>query len=649
MVRLKRWLPCLILLAEVLLFHRYTLTGRTIIPWDIRTYHLQQAMFVSKSLHDGELPLWTPYIYCGHPFAANIQAALFYPPRFVASLLGGLSAERMLYSLEVELILHILLAGIFCYLLLRELGLSRVSSLIGATSFQLGTFFASQAEHLGAIEGGAWLPCIWLLLLRLARKFQRRDAVLLSGAMAMPILSGFMPLATVLFMASGFLVLLLVLRRQASPKLIAIFLSSFAGSTLLCAIALFPGIQLMLLSVSRFRTDWMGKGGGLPIKSLYSIFWPGSFGVLTRGAYQGLTDITLMYLYSGALILLGVVSLLIKRKIKPAGIFLVLAFVSALFMLGESTPFGDLYVSVFPALIRRAVYPQEWIAPFALSLCIAGTYGISAYTANRRAGLALLAFAICDLTWFGSNRPFNSTTRAAEPGVSETSFAGSEQLLNAVRYFSNRTKPPSRIDTINDSLDWAGSAMITGVPSANGADPMALIAYMQARRTFAKGERWGYYYQVTDPTSPVLQSLNICCLLTRTRIPPEQLARSAYSNVAEIPGGFLYYSNTAAPRFQLVPPAGKVTVEQYRRNSVSLTTESKGPAVLVSSEANYPGWKATIDGRESPIVNTNLAFRALSIPAGKHKVEFRFAPGLLLFSAGLSAAAWLAFAFLLLR
>ena len=83
------------LLVEVLVFHRYVLfVPGYLFPWDFRGVHLPLATFVAACLRRGEFPLWEPYTYCGNPIFANIQAALFYPPVFLATAasnwVGGL-------------------------------------------------------------------------------------------------------------------------------------------------------------------------------------------------------------------------------------------------------------------------------------------------------------------------------------------------------------------------------------------------------------------------------------------------------------------------------------------------------------------------------------------------------------------------------
>ena len=64
------------------------------------------------------------------------------------------------------------------------------------------------------------------------------------------------------------------------------------------------------------------------------------------------------------------------------------------------------------------------------------------------------------------------------------------------------------------------------------------------------------------------------------------------------------------------------------RSPTRVTVEAAATRVgyLVLGESWAPGWLAWVDGRPAPILRANLIHRALPLPAGRHRVEFRYRP-----------------------
>lgn len=69
-----------------------------------------------------------------------------------------------------------------------------------------------------------------------------------------------------------------------------------------------------------------------------------------------------------------------------------------------------------------------------------------------------------------------------------------------------------------------------------------------------------------------------------------------------------------------------VRATSYTPNSVDLDVKATAPGWLVLTDAWYPGWEATVDGKPVPIEPADYAYRAVKIEPGTHTVSMRFRP-----------------------
>ncbi len=89
-------------------------------------------------------------------------------------------------------------------------------------------------------------------------------------------------------------------------------------------------------------------------------------------------------------------------------------------------------------------------------------------------------------------------------------------------------------------------------------------------------------------------------------------------------------------------------IESYTPNEVVVRASTTGHGHLVLSDAFYPGWRASLDGSEAPIVRANYLFRAVALPPGEHVVRFWFEPRSVYFGGLVSLLSLLAILILLL-
>ncbi len=70
--------------------------------------------------------------------------------------------------------------------------------------------------------------------------------------------------------------------------------------------------------------------------------------------------------------------------------------------------------------------------------------------------------------------------------------------------------------------------------------------------------------------------------------------------------------------------SGTAQIVSYQPQRVVIQTNTSGNTLLFLSDAYYPSWQATVDGKEVPILRADVALRAVAIPGGVHTIVFRF-------------------------
>ena len=83
--------------------------------------------------------------------------------------------------------------------------------------------------------------------------------------------------------------------------------------------------------------------------------------------------------------------------------------------------------------------------------------------------------------------------------------------------------------------------------------------------------------------------------------------------------------------------AGDATVERYEPERVVARTQADRNSVLVLTDAWYPGWSVTVDGKPADLLRVDHALRGVALSAGDHLVELRYRPRALMTGATVTA------------
>jgi hypothetical protein len=681
----RRLVAALSLAATYVFFFEYLPPiRRAELSGDIGGYHYSLLQYAFQSLQQGRLPEWDPTIYCGLPFAGNIQVGLFYPPNWLLFAASWGRQHLSYQMLEGLLFLHFWLAFVLCYVWLRDKRLEKLASILGAGVFVFGGYMISEAHHIGEVMGWAWAPLgLWGIDQAVARR-DWRPLWKVAAASALCFLAGFAPnwLA---------LCVLLVVYAAASAGHWRAALGTVGAlgfSLLLVMVQLLPVREAAALKTFDPKFGW----GFRDPEFFVSFFIPNYFDFGHR-AY-GWGNPTGAYLYLGAPALFGLLWLVWRRNLRvhlPAlavlGVSLVvltnpLSLVrlaleqsrlliqmchSWCFLGGLSLAAALIAAVSVDDFLRRGVREApRWLMPLAAGLLAAwsarqlflwspwgggfparwrgavepavalalfsfGLYALRGQFGRRRTWMAvalLLAVGV-DYKVFGTSRAFNNGPSGMDslfadfgefPGVHP---AVAREMLSHSEF---------RVAGDEDASPQATDLRHFGLTTPQGFDPLLPEQYkkvIEATTPF----RTDRLFYLTPAHKPLLDLLAVRYFITKPDGPSRAaLARDADFRLLEPSDTFflVYEYLKAKPPYRWEGDLERVVWNPGERE---FRVRSAGGGRFLLIEQYFPGWRATVDERGVGIERWAGAFQAVRVPPGEHRVRFEYRPRSLRYGA----------------
>jgi hypothetical protein len=614
-------------LATIAFYFIPLFDSRTSIQWDAVDVHYSAQKYFADSVRGGNLPFWTPYIFSGFPFLADPQTGAWYPLHWPFFMMGITPK-----AIEWELALHAFLALWGAYLLARRLGGGHMSALVTGVFYAGGGFFTGHSSHVGIFETAALLP--WLLWSgqKSLEDGTLRSMALTGGIGGLIVLIGHFQTALYCFLALALFTL-----AQRSWKRWASLLAIVAlAAVLLGAIQILPGLELTGQS-GRAGADYHADTNGvLKPGALATLMLPNFYGAVS-GNYSGPADITQYYFYAGILLVpLAITGIWKKRSLAPLALM-----VPALWY--SFGPGAGLYwvLTLLPGFKSIRAPVHIWFV-VALGLALAAGAGAD-WLAERfqRTWLlmAVLLLSAGDLWYWNmsdNQLAYASMSFADKYGDAFTNF---QKNIEPVKQ-----QPMSRIwapyDTnafgpLNSSLE--GRTEVT-----YGYNPLELARYGEYLKAIERNPRLLNGLSVTNAIDAQHGSMFLNSeALPRVSAPPQvkfvnshEIAQLMLGGVDPAKGAIVETSLRA-----LAPGKTTVEMEAYHGDDYRAKYSAQYDCLLRIAVPYFPGWRAAIDGKPTPVYIVDDALSGVFAPEGQHELTFRYHSNWFAAGAAVSALA----------
>jgi hypothetical protein len=88
------------------------------------------------------------------------------------------------------------------------------------------------------------------------------------------------------------------------------------------------------------------------------------------------------------------------------------------------------------------------------------------------------------------------------------------------------------------------------------------------------------------------------------------------------------------------PTAAKILKSNFGNDTVDVEAQADAPSLVVVAQTYYHNWQAAVDDAPVPLLRANVAFQAVQIPAGRHRIHLFYRDRAFEIGAAISICAW---------
>ncbi|MGC8866353.1 MAG: hypothetical protein ACP5O2_11610 [Bacteroidales bacterium] len=375
------------------------LSGTSTLKWDALDCYLPWRWFVAHAWRSDIVPLWNPYQHLGYPIFADLRSVFCLEPYVVAGL-GGYSVRL----LHLIFLFYLWLGGLGFYRLSGHVLTDYLVRALVAATYMLSGYFVGHGQELFGLTAGALMPWVLFYFIRLQQHKAPGDIFITSLLLVLLLTGGYQALSLILFYLLLILFLnqgIGHLRRHEGAELRRLFLVN-AGLLVLTIGALVVLLVAFVQGrpwVARMSGISLQEAWFMPFspQSLLSLFTP--FATVGQAEFWQ-TDTSMNNLYFGITLLCFLGTGLAIRGSSPLfRILMIFGAVCLLAAMGPYTPVREWLFRYMP--LMNLFRMSAWFAWFALlAFILAAGRGLERFVSNPYPHLPGLVVA-CSLILMG--------------------------------------------------------------------------------------------------------------------------------------------------------------------------------------------------------------------------------------------------------